>query len=304
MDRIQTNFVTLIFIGAVVLFSLCMAPLTSYAKEKGVQNSTPSDASAKEDLGEISRQLENPLASLWSLTFEDSVLLKEGDAINGTELANTLFFQPGLPIPVGEKKDKVFIARPVFPLVTNPVLDPTATDDVDGHETGFGDIQFLTLLGPNRTSGIVWGAGATFKFPTATDDVLGEGKYQAGPAAMFFRLAKPWTVGFLYQHWWSYAGDDDRSDTNQTDLKYIIRYSLPDAWSIGMGPTVTVDWEADSENRWTVPVGLGVTKMVRFGKMPVKFIVEVQYSVIRPEDYGTQWKFLFRFAPVIPSPFR
>jgi len=304
MDRIQTNFVTLIFIGAVVLFSLCMAPLTSYAKEKGVQNSTPSDASAKEDLGEISRQLENPLTSLWSLTFEDSVLLKEGDAINGTELANTLFFQPGLPIPVGEKKDKVFIARPVFPLVTNPVLDPTATDDVDGHETGFGDIQFLTLLGPNRTSGIVWGAGATFKFPTATDDVLGEGKYQAGPAAMFFRLAKPWTVGFLYQHWWSYAGDDDRSDTNQTDLKYIIRYSLPDAWSIGMGPTVTVDWEADSENRWTVPVGLGVTKMVRFGKMPVKFIVEVQYSVIRPEDYGTQWKFLFRFAPVIPSPFR
>lgn len=304
MDRIQTNFVTLIFIGAVVLFSLCMAPLTSYAKEKGVQNSTPSDASAKEDLGEISRQLENPLTSFWSLTFEDSVLLKEGDAINGTELANTLFFQPGLPIPVGEKKDKVFIARPVFPLVTNPVLDPTATDDVDGHETGFGDIQFLTLLGPNRTSGIVWGAGATFKFPTATDDVLGEGKYQAGPAAMFFRLAKPWTVGFLYQHWWSYAGDDDRSDTNQTDLKYIIRYSLPDAWSIGMGPTVTVDWEADSENRWTVPVGLGVTKMVRFGKMPVKFIVEVQYSVIRPEDYGTQWKFLFRFAPVIPSPFR
>ena len=304
MDRIQTNFVTLIFIGAVVLFSLCMAPLTSYAKEKGVQNSTPSDASAKEDLGEISRQLENPLTSLWSLTFEDSVLLKEGDAINGTELANTLFFQPGLPIPVGEKKDKVFIARPVFPLVTNPVLDPTATDDVDGHETGFGDIQFLTLLGPNRTSGIVWGAGATFKFPTATDDVLGEGKYQAGPAAMLFRLAKPWTVGFLYQHWWSYAGDDDRSDTNQTDLKYIIRYSLPDAWSIGMGPTVTVDWEADSENRWTVPVGLGVTKMVRFGKMPVKFIVEVQYSVIRPEDYGTQWKFLFRFAPVIPSPFR
>jgi hypothetical protein len=71
-----------------------------------------------------------------------------------------------------------------------------------------------------------------------------------------------------------------------------------------MGPTVTADWEADSENRWTVSVWLGVTKMVRFGKMPVKFIVEIQYSVIMPEVYGTQWKFLFRFAPVIPSPFR
>jgi len=36
----------------------------------------------------------------------------------------------------------------------------------------------------------------------------------------------------------------------------------------------------------------------------VKFIVEVDYSVIRPDEYGTEWKFIFRIAPVIQSPFR
>lgn len=282
-------------------FSLAAFTATAFlikpcvAQENGVQTSE------NMNLEEISRQLENPLTSLWSLTFEDSVLLQKGDAIAGTETANTLWFQPGLPIPFG--KDKVFIARPVFPLVTSPVLDPTEPDGVDGNKTGFGDIQLLTLVGPNRKSGWVWGAGATFKFPTASDDVLGAGKYQAGPAAMIFHIKKPLTLGVLFQHWWSYAGDDTRPNTSQTDIKYVAWYSLPNAWSIGFGPTITIDWKADGDNKLTLPIGLGVTKTVRFGKMPVKLRFEVDYSVFRPDAYGTEWKFLFRIAPVIPSPF-
>ncbi len=106
------------------------------------------------------------------------------------------------------------------------------------------------------------------------------------------------------QQWWSYAGDDDRADINHTDIQYIIRYSLPDAWSIGMGPTISIDWEADSEDRWTVPVGLGVTKTVRMGNTPIKFRAEVHYAVIRPETFGNEWTFMFRIAPVISNPFK
>jgi len=188
--------------------------------------------------------------------------------------------------------------------VTNPILDPTASGGVDGHETGFGDIQMLTLFGPNRMDGLVWGAGATFKFPTASDDTLGSDKYQAGPAAMLFSLGKPWVYGTLIQQWWSYAGDDDAPDTNQTDVQYVIRYQLPDAWSIGMGPTISIDWEADSDDQLTLPVGLGVTKTVRISNTPVKFRAEVHYSLIKPDNYGNEWTFIFRIAPVIPSPFK
>ena len=289
----------------VVVFTiLCIPAFTAHAQEESQQATNPRDPALKQSLEEISRQLENPLTDLWSMTLENSALLTKGDAMDDTEFANTMFFQPGLPIPLGKNKDMVFIARPVFPLVTNPVLDATKSDGVDGSKTGFGDIQMLSMLGPNRKSGIVWGAGATFKFPTASDDVLGQDKYQAGPAAMLFRMQRPWTIGFLAQHWWSYAGDDDRPDTSRTDIKYIARYSLPNAWSIGFGPTISIDWEADSDDKWTVPVGFGFTKMVRFGKMPVKFMAEVNYSVVRPDTYGTEWKFIFRVAPVIPSPFR
>jgi hypothetical protein len=205
-----------LLITPVVLATLFIVTFTAHAQEEGAQATSFDfeDPALKQSLEEISRQLENPLTDLWSMTSENSALLTKGDAMDDTEFANTLFFQPGLPIPIGKDKDMVFIARPVFPLVTSPVLDATEPDGVDGRKTGFGDIQMLSLLGPNRKSGLVWGAGGTFKFPTASDDVLGQDKYQAGPAVMIFRMQRPWTVGFLVQHWWSYAGDDDRPDTS------------------------------------------------------------------------------------------
>ena len=253
-------------------------------------------------LAEIDRQLNNPLTSIWSLTFQENFSLNKGDFVDGTEIGNTFFFQPALPIPLG--KDMVFIARPVFPLVTNTVLNPTSEDGTNGHKTGFGDIQVLSLIGPDRKDGIVWGLGNTLRFPTATHDVLGQGKYQAGPAAMLFKIGKPWIIGGLVQHWWSFAGENDRANVSETHLQYVIRRQIPGAMSIGMGPTVVVDWEAGSGNKLTLPIGLGITKTIRIGKVPVKMRFEPQYSVIRPDDFGTEWNFRIQITPVIPSPFR
>ena len=126
-------------------------------------------------LEEIDQQLNNPLTSLWSLTFQENYSLLDGDALNGTESGNNFFFQPSLPVPV---KDLVVIARPVFPLVTSPVPDPDYPGEFTGRTTGFGDMQLFTAVGPSRLTGRVIGVGATFKFPTASSDLLGEGKYQ------------------------------------------------------------------------------------------------------------------------------
>lgn len=250
-------------------------------------------------LEEIDQQLNNPLTSLWSLTLQENFSLITGDEVNGTAEANTLFFQPALPIPVG--KDKVFIARPVFPMVTVPKID--ASGDIKGHETGFGDMQLFALVGPDRADGWVWGVGSTFIFPTANEDLLGAGQWQAGPAAMVLNLGKKWTTGIVAQHWWSFAGDDDRSSRNHTDIQYILRRRIPGAMSIGMGPTVSIDWNADSDNRVSFPIGLGITKTIRIGKIPFKLRLEPQYSIIKPDAVGTEWNFRLQITPVIPSPF-
>jgi hypothetical protein len=261
------------------------------------------DSLATADLAELDRKLNNPLTSIWSLTFQNNTSVNSGNAIDGDEYSNTLFFQPFMPFEVGPEKQTMFTLRPVFPLVSQPVFDSNPRESSD-HQSGLGDIQLLALAGPNTGGGLVWGAGASFIFPTATDDVLGQGKYQAGPAAMVFNIGKPWVYGVLAQHWESYAGDSDRADTSRTDIQYTIRYALPNAMSIGMGPTITYDWEADSDNALTFPIGLGLTKTTRWGKTPVKLRAELHYSVIKPDDYGTEWNFRIQITPVINSPFK
>jgi hypothetical protein len=218
---------------------------------------------ATADLAEIDRQLNNPLTSLWSLTFQNNTSFYQGDTIDGTEYSNSFLFQPFMPFEVGASKRTMLTLRPVFPLVTQPVFDTANPRESYEHMTGFGDMQLLLLAGPNSGKGLVWGAGATFKFPTATDDNLGNGKYQAGPAAMLFHMGKPWTVGLLAQHWSSFSGDDLRDSVSQTDIQYVIRRSIPGAMSIGMGPTISINWEKDSGDRVTFPIGLGITKTTR-----------------------------------------
>ena len=277
--------------GWILLCSLLTSPLPA-------QENTEAPASLS--LEEIDRQLNNPLAKTWALVLQDNIGIQEGDAVDGTTTSNVMFFQPLLPVPLGE--NLIFSGRPVFPLVTVPNVD-FSTGEAEGHTTGFGDLQLLTLLGPGKADGWVWGAGATFKFPTASDERLGQGKYQAGPAAMIFHMGRPWVTGLLLQHWSSFAGDDDRSTTRFTDLQYVVRYSLPKAWSIGAGPSITYDWEAESGDRWTVPIGLGVTKTVRVGKLPMKLRAEVHYSVVQPDSYGDAWNIRLQVTPVIRSPF-
>ena len=260
------------------------------------------DSLATVSLAELDRKLNNPLTSIWSLTFQNNTSVNSGDAVDGDEYSNTLFFQPFMPFEVGAKKQAMFTLRPVFPLVSQPVFgsNPRKSSDT---ETGLGDIQLLTLAGPNTGEGLVWGAGASFIFPTASEDILGQGKYQAGPALMVFNIGKPWVYGILAQHWQSYAGDSDRADTSRTDIQYTIRYALPHAMSIGMGPTISYDWEAESDNALTFPIGLGLTKTTRWGKTPVKLRAELHYSIVKPDDYGTEWNFRIQITPVINSPF-
>ena len=252
-------------------------------------------------LEEVSRQLENPLTSLWSLTFQNNYSLSNGDAVSGTQDANTFLFQPAMPIPLGD--DLIFIARPVLPLVYGPELDPTSSDGVGRTHTGLGDIQVMSMIGPSRITGGIWGVGMTTKFPTASDDALGQGKYQAGPAAMYFHMGEQWTLGALVQHWNSFAGDDDRRSTSETNIQYVARYKLPGAMSIGLGPTVKIDWNADSDNRLTLPIGLGLTKTIKVGGVPIKLRIEPQYSIIQPDDYGEEWNIRIQITPVIKSPF-
>ena len=76
-------------------------------------------------------------------------------------------------------------------------------------------------------------------------------------------------LGFLTQNVWSVAGDSDAPDVNQFLFQYFVNYNLDDGWYLSSTPTLTADWEADSDDRWTIPFGGGAGRLFRVGAQPI-----------------------------------
>lgn len=277
---------------------------------------SPAFAEEKEPTeAEIAEAINNPLSSLWLLFMQNDTKWYSGDlldALNEDDLVmNTTLVQPVMPMQITE--DWKMIVRPVIPINSFETLagldvEPSygsnrTTLDADfDRKTGLGDIILWTAFSDAYKPPNIFGFGPTVMLDTATDEQLGTGKWSAGPMALAFHVGQKWIYGAVAQHWWSFAGDDDRNDVNLTDIQYVLRYRLSPATNIGFGPNIQANWEADSDNRWTVPVGLGGDTLVKLGPLPVKIGLEAYYNVIRPDDFGAEWQIRLLFVPVIGAP--
>ncbi len=52
-------------------------------------------------------------------------------------------------------------------------------------------------------------------------------------------------------------------------MQPFLNYNFAGGTYITSAPIITADWKADSGQRWTVPLGVGVGKIFHFGKLPV-----------------------------------
>ena len=68
------------------------------------------------------------------------------------------------------------------------------------------------------------------------------------------------------------------------------------------GPNIITNWEADSDNRWTIPVGLAVNTTTKIGPLPVKVGIEVYKYIKQPDQFGAEWGLRLIFSPVVPKP--
>jgi hypothetical protein len=135
--------------------------------------------------------------------------------------------------------------------------------------------------------GWIWGAGPVFLLPTGTDDLLSTEKWGAGPTAVALRQSGKWTVGFLANHIWSFAGDDERADVNATFMQPFATYTTPTAWSYTFTTESTYDWESEE---WGVPLNVSIAKVTRIGSQLVSLGGGVRYwadsTDFGPEGFG------------------
>lgn len=264
------------------------------------------------DLETAAKKSNNPVSDAWLLIMQNDLTFLEGDATDGTEVRERLSFQPVMPVPI-LGGDWNLVNRPVIQIFDAPLDDDLNSTDPFGDRTaGLGDTIFFSLLAPNRDDGFIWGAGPTFILPTATEDVLGQEKWQAGPAALAVFLGDKhggwgldnFNIGVLAQHWWSFAGDDDRDHTNQSDIQYFINWRRTPTSLIGMTPNIQIDWKKKGSDRFSVPIGLGTIGLFRWGNTPVRWGAEIQYYVNQPDPVAPEWNLKFFIAPIKANPFK
>jgi len=191
---------------------------------------------------------------------------------------------------------------------SSPPNTPLPVELFEGRTTNLGDSYYVGLFAPNEPTVLgngakfLWGAGFDLGFDTAAEDVLGTGKWTAGPSALAVYMGEVFKGGVLLQQYWDYAGDDDRDDVNTTNLQTLYYWSLDETTSIGAGPNVIANWEQNSDNTWTVPVGIGISKTFQVGKIPIRVGLEYHHTVIEPDDIpGSDYSVRFYIIPAAPS---
>ncbi len=259
--------------------------------------SAPADAQS-----DLAAATANPIASMISVPFESTW---DFGADNGT--AYFLNIQPVVPVAVG---DWNLISRPIIPVIdvgglTTGIpglpIDPTdpGLAGISG-ATGLGDINYSLFFSPADSGALIWGIGPSITAPTASDPILGTEKWSAGPTLVALVQPGPWTIGILARHLWSFAGASDRSNVNQTVLQPFVNYKLDQGWYLSSSPVMAANWEANSSNRWTVPLGGGVGRVFKIGEQPVNIRVEAYGNVLVPEggpDWATKFTFQLLFPP-------
>ncbi len=280
---------------------LLSSPLPSRAAAPGTQPPQANEESATE----LNKKLTNPVSSIWSLSFQQNnyYLSNPPGAWN-----SDLQFQPVMPVAL--TRDWNLITRPVFQLFNSTPFPQTVVNPVShqptvemNRTTGFGDTILLEMLSPspNLVGNWILGVGPTFIFPTASDYWTGQGKFQAGPGVVVGYLSQKWILGAFVQDWASFAGQSSRPDTSQMNLQPIAAYFFGEGWSIGYSGNILANWKGDSGNIWTVPVGLGINKVVKLGRLPIKLGIAGQCMPVHPDSFGQQWNIQVQVTPVIPK---
>jgi hypothetical protein len=291
-------------------------------------------AGCEPTLGQMSKLMDNPIGNVAMWINQVDLFDLTNDEINKNRDEYQVNYMGIIQVPTSISENWSIIHRavysvPSFPMSQNkidafgfpspsqapggggpPQLSPSGPplpiDLFSGRTTGFGDMYYVGLVSPKDTPKIgdatlIWGLGINQSFPTASEDVLGTGKWSTGPAAIAGYLGPKVKVAALVQNYFSHSGDNDRGKVSLMNLQYFYYYSLSEVMSIGAGPNIIANWEASKGDKWTVPIGLGINRTFQFGKVPVRLGVEAFYNVVRPDSIGSNWGLRFMVIPAVPA---
>lgn len=265
--------------------TLTLAPADATSSSGGGAGADDERAKA----AELAKKLSNPIANLISVPLQNN--FDWGGGPNDDGFKYNLTVQPVIPISLNE--DWNVISRTILPYVYQENVIGTSS------QSGLADTTESLFFSPVKPAkgGWIWGAGPVLQIPTATDDLLGEEKWGAGPTGVILKQQGPWTYGMLANHIWSFAGEDDRADVSRTFLQPFVSYTTKTHTTFGANTESSYDWE---DSQWLVPINVSVQQLLKIGKLPVAFQVGGRYYAEGPSG-APEWGLRFQVTLLFPK---
>lgn len=290
---VQSNPVRLSGLSAVafLLLSATLAAQDTPIGSPGIEVGTQETPAATASTDALRKATQNPVASLISVPIQNNSNFGFGP---DGRIQNVLNIQPVIPVSVSQNWN--LITRIITPII----FQPTVSQPFNQGAYGFGDLNPSFFLSPAKAGRIIWGAGPALVLPTATNPVLGQGKWSMGPS--FVALTQPgkWTIGALVNNVWSFAGQSRRPDVNQMLFNWFVNYNLPKGWYVGTLPIVTANWNAPSGSRWVVPIGSSVGRIMKLGFQPVNIQIGFYGNAVHPPG-ASSWNMRAQIAFLFPK---
>ena len=253
---------------------------------------------------DLAKKSQNPIGNMISVPMQNNTYFGVGPS---NEWANSFQFQPVYPINFGPVN---LINRMIIPInhlesqeVTVPVRGQLKTEHVTfdtGSATGLGNITYQGFISPAKPGKMIWGVGPVLQMPTNTDDQLGTDKWSAGPGAVALAMPGKWVLGMLGYNIWDFAGDSDEKSVNTLVFQYFVNYNIMNGWYLTSTPVITANWEEDSDERWTVPFGLGIGRLIKIHKQPVDCKLQTFWYAEKPKN-GPDWSLQFQVKLLFPK---
>jgi len=241
------------------------------------------------DATSLAKQSQNPVSSLIQLPFENNANFNSG---KDDKTLNVLNVKPVVPMSLNE--NWTLISRAIVPVVSQPGVSGTLDDD---RKNGLGDTTYQGFFTPAKAGDMIWGVGPQIQIPTHTDSRLGNNRWAAGPTAVFLFMPGKWVYGTLLSQIWDVTNSGNE-DISMFTMQPFINYNIGEGWYVVSNPVITADWEADSGDKWTVPLGGGVGRVMHIGKQAMNFRVAVFGNIVKPDyasDFNVQFSATFMF---------
>lgn len=266
----------------------CAAALGAAAVLVGVGGARAQSSHPPGSDAELAQQLQNPIANLISVPFQQNFDFGAGSGGDG--FGWTLNLQPVVPFRLSD--DLTLITRTIVPFLH--LERYTAS-----HETGLGDITQSFFVSPRSgVPGLTWGFGPAILWPTATRPAFQSRQWAAGPTGVVAYQRGGWTFGLLANHLWGVADSADRQgrpQVNQTFVQPFVSHNFRGGFAISGTLETSYDW---SREQWTLPLGAGVSQLVKIGEVPVNLSLQGRTWLDGPSnapEWGMRFNAVFVF---------